>query len=307
MPVEKAYSDILSKLKRLIFPTLFLSNLEQVSWKTDNNDSGTYLKEIIENKQNGDIVINKTLLRQDVDLESTDETLFLFSRKHEGLTYSVGFFLKNDKIIPKKLKAFCYFLTEETTGLNFIIHAPFQLNNSRASIPRNQSNDWNESLVLKLAELAADFFPILKELNLNDDEITCVAPYKKAEFYNLFAPFYDKIKNLFLSEEILPSSNGEFTRKANSYWATAPNLPHLFTNEQLATLYNNRSAKWVFTSKGATNLQSADKELAEYIRDLTSSVIEPKAVLVKINHEFIQSQNIQWLHKLYEYLSERRV
>ena len=64
MPPEKAYSDILEKLKRLVFPTLFLSNLKEVSWKTEN-ESGEYLqkKEII--KKHNDIGLktaNKTLI-----------------------------------------------------------------------------------------------------------------------------------------------------------------------------------------------------------------------------------------------------
>ncbi|MEI6555780.1 MAG: DEAD/DEAH box helicase [Paludibacter sp.] len=313
MSAEKAYTDIVNKLKSLLYPTLFLSNLQEVSWKTDNNETGTYRKVIKETKQSGNIICEKIELLQQISLEPIVEKLWLFSRLFNEHAYSVGFFLdKHNKLIQKKLKAFCFFPTEETTELNFIIQAPFVLNNSRASIPKNQTNGWNENLVVKLAELSADSLVILKDLRLIDDNIIRIIPYKiPAEF---FSAFYEIIEQKFKTEELLPSLNGEYAMKENAYWAVEPDSAKLFSNEQLSLLVRNPNAKWVFPSIS----RSESTEIRDYIDggdERTWSYREPNLIKSNLDFEnkitnlinsiFIQKQSFEWLHKFYAYFDGR--
>lgn len=311
---NKAYSDILGKLKSLNYPILFLSSLQEVKW-TANGESGVYSQRIIGKiKDEGSITYKNLELSQQIGIETKKEKLVLFSRQIEGQihSYSVGFFLEKGKLKPKNLPAFCFFPTKETTYLNFIIHAPFLLTDSREGIKKD--DNWNKKSIKELAQLAADSLLILKDLKFIGDNIINILPYKESDFcqkdwYNrvtdksLFYPFYNKIKDKFLTESLLPAKDGEFSEKGHAYWAAAPNLTELFSNEQLALLVGDKDAKWVFTSLGYQQTQNVDKEKAAYISDITFSRPFPKDILGKINQEFTQKQSFDWLYKLYEYLT----
>ncbi|WP_026473112.1 DEAD/DEAH box helicase [Alkaliflexus imshenetskii] len=318
MPKEKAYSDILDKLKKLVFPTLFLSNLQEVIWQAENNEIGEYSKKGTKQKQAEDIIYEKVELNQQVGLKQTKENLFLFTRLTEehNLNYSIGYFLdENGKLIPKQYSAFCFFPTKETTNLNFILHAPFLLTDSREGIHR--SKEHNTKMVELLAQLSAESLLFLKDLKAISDDIIEIIPYKNIEYGNngFFDDFYFKIKEKLQTEEILPAKNETFANKQNAYWADSPDLANLFSNEQLAELVKNQNAKWVFVTIGRTK----DKEITDYIdggSERSWDRKEPQLIKSNMDFEnkiadlitsnFIKTQSNEWLHKFYEYLSERK-
>jgi hypothetical protein len=318
MPKEKAYSDILDKLKKLVFPTLFLSNLQEVKWQAENNEVGEYSKKQTKQKQTEDITYERVELIQQIGLKQTKENLFLFTRLTEehNLNYSIGFFLdENGKLIPKQYSAFCFFPTKETTNLNFILHAPFLLTDSREGIHR--SKEHNTKMVELLAQLSADSLLILKDLKIISDDIIEIIPYKSIDYGNdgFLDDFYFKIKEKLQTEEILPAKKGTFANKRNAYWADTPDLANLFSNEQLAELVKNQNAKWVFVSIGRTK----DKEITDYIdggSERSWDRKEPNLIKSNMDFEnkiadlitsnFIKTQSNEWLHKFYEYLSERK-
>ena len=302
---EKAYDEILEKLKKLVYPILFLNNLKRILWETEN-ERGEYLQEK-GNKQNfNNIDYRNIKLIQDIDNKMTSETILLFTSKAEikeqNHSYSVGFFLENNRLRPKQLPAFCFLPTKEITGLNFIIHAPFLLESSRAGIKENESD--NIKLINLLAKLSADSLLILKEMKLIEDNIINIIPYKQS--IELFLPFYEKIKQKFQTEELLPAKDGTFARKENAYWAFAPNMTKLFDNKQLAEL-TKEGSKWVFSKFGYQQTIGIDKEMAKYIEDLIDNPpLSPIKILSYINQNFIQNQTFEWLHKLYGYLAENK-
>ncbi|WP_278354071.1 MULTISPECIES: AAA domain-containing protein [Bacteroidota] len=316
MPVERAHSDILEKLKKLVFPTLFLSTLKEIKWKTAN-ETGEYTKSKSKTKKHNDISYEKVELYQQVGLSQTKEKLYLFSSStEENLNYTIGFFLnQKDRLTAKQYPAFCFFPTKETTNLNFILHAPFLLTDSREGIHR--SKEHNSTMVELLSQLAADSLSILKELNLIDDEILEIIPYKNIEYghENFFEIFYSAIKQVFKNEEILPAKGDFFVDKQNAYWADSPDLANLFSNEQLAELVGNEDAKWVFSTIGRTK----DKEITDYIDGgserswdrkepnlIKSSLDFENKIADLISSNFIKNQSNVWLHKFYEYLAERK-
>ncbi len=318
MPKERAYSDILDKLKKLVFPTLFLSDLQEVKWQAENNEVGEYTKKGTKQKQTEDIIYERVELNQQVGLKQTKENLFLFTRKTEehNLNYSVGYFLdEKGKLIPKQYSAFCFFPTKETTNLNFILHAPFLLTDSREGIHR--SKEHNTKMVELLAQLSADSLLILKDLKVFSDDIVEIIPYKNIDYGNdgFFDDFYFKIKEKLQTEEILPAKNETFANKRNAYWADSPDLANLFSNEQLAELVKNQNAKWVFVTIGRTK----DKEITDYIdggSERSWDRKEPNLIKSNMDFEnkiadlitsnFIKTQSNEWLHRFYEYLSERK-
>ena len=316
MSSEKAYSDILEKLKKLVFPTLFLSSLEEVKWKADT-ETGEYTKIIGKRKQANDIIYEKDELYQQIGLQQTKEKLYLFSRSiEENHSYSIGFFLdEKDKLTPKQFSAFCFFPTKETTNLNFILHAPFLLTDSREGIHR--SKEHNSEMVELLSQLTADSLLILKELKLINDDILEIIPYKNIEYghYDSFGDIFQKIKHTLKTEEILPAKDKSFAHKQNAYWADSPDLAALFSNEQLTELVKNQNAKWVFSTIGRTK----DKEITDYIDGgserswdrkepnlIKSSMDFENKIADLITSSFIKSQSNKWLHKFYEYLAERK-
>lgn len=318
MPKEKAYSDIIEKLKKLVYPTLFLSDLQEVKWHAENNEVGEYTKKRIKQEKADGIIYERIELNQQVGLEQTKEKLCLFSRLTEehNLNYSVGYFLyEKNKLMPKQYSAFCFFPTKETTNLNFILHAPFLLTDSREGIHR--SKEHNTEMVKLLAQLSADSLLILKDLKLINDDIIEMIPYKNINYGDdgFFDEFYFKIKEKLQTEEILPAKNETFASKRNAYWADSPDLANLFTNEQLADLVKNKNAKWVFSTIGRTK----DKEITDYIdggserswdrKDpnlIKSNMDFENKIADLITSDFIKNQSNEWLHKFYEYLSERK-
>ncbi|KQK24342.1 hypothetical protein AR438_17080 [Chryseobacterium aquaticum] len=316
MSAEKAYSDILEKLKKLVYPTLFLSNLQEIKWNADS-ETGEYTKKITKQNQTNDISYKKVELYQQIGLQQTKEKLYLFTRStNDNHIYSISYFLnEKNKLIPKQFTAFCFFPTKETTNLNFIIHAPFLLTDSREGIHR--SKEHNTEMVELLSLLAADSLLILKELKLINDDIIEIIPYKNIEYGHdgFFDDFHQKVRYAFKTEEILPAKGGEFVHKQNAYWADSPDLANLFSNEQLAELVKNQNAKWVFSTIGRTK----DKEVTDYIdggSERSWDRKEPNLIKANLDFEnkiadlitsdFIKNQSNEWLHKFYEYLSERK-
>ena len=301
MSAEKAHSDILEKLKKLVFPTLFLSNLQEVKWKADS-EIGEYTKKNIKQKQADDITYEKVELYQQIGLNQTKEKLYLFNRcTEENHSYSIGFFLDEKKqLTSKQFSAFCFFPTKETTNLNFIFHAPFLLTDSRESIKRFENH--NTEMCKLLSQLAADSMLILKDLKLINDGIIKIIPYKEPDNDDFFASFYETIKEKFETEELLPATN-EYVEKENAYWAEDNPVLNLFSDEQLSFLIDEENAKWVFRSF-VRNQTRKDEELRDYIESCTNNWYEMSDLLKSINADFIETQSDEWLHKLYEYLSK---
>lgn len=301
MSAGKAHLDILEKLKKLVLPTLFLSNLQEVKWNADN-ETGEYTKKGNKQKQTDDITYEKIELYQQIGLNQTTEKLYLFSRSTEdNHSYSIGFFLnEKNKLTPKQLSAFCFFPTKETTNLNFIIHAPFLLTDSRESIKRFENH--NTKMCKLLSQLAADSMLILKELKLINDDIIKIIPYKEPDKDDFFASFYETIKEKFEIEELLPAKN-EYAEKENAYWAEDNPVLNLFSDEQLALIIDEENAKWVFRSF-VRNQTKKGEDLRDYIESCTNNWYEMSYLLKRIDADFIESQSDEWLHKLYEYLSK---
>ena len=249
-PPDKAFNDIAGKLRGLDCPILFLSNLKEVYFNINGNED-FYEKEILETKTFSDITAELVTLYQ----LSNTLRLWLFSRKYEGRNYSVGYFFgENNKLIPVKKSAFCFFPTKLDTNLNFIIHAPFLLTSSREGILSGETH--NETLINQLAELAADSLMYLRDINLIDDGILDIIPLREIDF-NVndqisFKPFYFAVKTKMQSEKLLPTRTGYVSRK-NAYWADRIKLNEIFSDEQLGAIVENPNAAWVFKSIGERN------------------------------------------------------
>ena len=337
----EAYSDISDKLRNLNFPLLFLSDLRYIKFEFDNV-IGLYEKSVKNNYTFGNIQAEHICLTQKKGDDIYDEELWLFSQMDDyQRKYSVGFFLDQEcqkHLRPVTVPAFCFFPTKEVTGLNFIIHAPFLLTDSREGIRAGVAH--NDRMVQLLAELSAKSIVCLKTIGIKescrfiDDSIFDIIPYDKGKFSDIkdkskisFMPFYNSIQETFQSEEILPSGDG-YVSSENAYWASVSTLTKLFSNQQLADICDNPLAGWVFMSLGRDNLQDADKTKCLYIDSLVKTNLNEEAIIngrkrntfynryssnsqsiepIKgITPQFIEKQSLEWLIAFYQWLSESK-
>ena len=312
---QRAEREIADKLAKLIQPTLFLNHLTEVSYEHGTN-SGGYRKDILETHDFDDIRAELIKLVQinngTTQLQKPAQKFWLFTRSvrivNDQVDISVGFLLDREKLSPAPLyNAFCFFPTKEKTGLNFIVQAPFLLTESRENI--RAADFRNIAMIKKLAELAADSLEILSGLGLIDDGILNVIPFDRAVFSDpsdkdqiSFRPFYDEIKTKFKHAAILPIGDGLCVESVNAYWSKTTVLNQLFDNERLQLLMENPSAAWAFRSISEKHVGGA--ALNRYVREIVADSFEDENLLPRLNEKFIEQQPIEWLRKLYRYLTE---
>lgn len=328
---EEAYADISEKLRSLDYPLLFLSNLKDIEFEV-SGILGLYGKNVEEKLYfEGTTAEFIRLTQNDGDNRDDlyDNTLWLFTRDDgNDHTYSVGYFVDGEgHLIPKTHSAFCFFPTKEVTGLNFIIHAPFLLTDSREGIRAGVQH--NIDMVELLSKLAADSLTYLRDIGLSkkrllvDDDIFDIVPYDEDGFTEVgskksisFKPFYSAIHEAFESEAIIPSMDG-YVASEDAYWAFVPRIAELLSNEQLAVLAKNDSAKWVFTTFGRQDTLRKNKSLTDYIDGVISVWLDEEDILKGWSHEdgrtydgvtasFIEAQPIKWLHSFYKWIAETK-
>lgn len=336
---DEAYSDISDKLKNLSFPLLFLTNLKDIEFEFCNMH-GLYGKKVEETINLDGTIVEHLILTQNAGNESYDEDLWLFSRLGEyERRYSVGFFMdKEGHLRPVNEPAFCFFPTKEVTNLNFILHAPFLLTDSREGIRAGVAH--NNKMIKRLADLAADAMEYLRDIGVKkskrliDDNIVEIIPVDKDDFSNpvdkrkvSFLPFYESIKKKFEVTELIPTVD-DYVMPENAYWAAVPQLALLFSNEQLGEITENEDAQWAFISLGRDEVQRNNKALFSYIEDLVKTNLNEDAIIngrsrefyynrvlgakqalesVKgITAAFIEKQEIAWLHEFYKWLFETK-
>lgn len=313
---KEAYEDIKEKLSNLIFPNLFLNNLEAITYNC-SGEGGVFKKEILtEGKFDG---IVAQLIKVTKGQEKDADKIWLFSRTDDNYRYSVGYFLDaNGRVIAADTPytAFCFFPTLVTTNLNFIIHAPFLLTDNREGIMAGDEH--NKKMITDLAILAADGIECLCKIGggsrkrLVDDEILEVVPFQESLFSSendrskvSFMPFYTEIRDRFQSKRILPIRNG-FTTTDKAYWGDTEDIPKLISDEQLSQLLETE-AHFVFVSKGRNStLHNATSGKGKYIDSIVYDKISEDDIYRQITAEFIEKQDEKWLIKLYRYILEGR-
>lgn len=330
---EEAYRDISEKLRNLSFPLLFLSKLKNIEFEFETV-LGLYGKEVVSTRLLDDTIAEHIRLTQNNGDDLYDENIWLFSRLDASdRRYSVGFFLNEQgQLRPVNEPAFCFFPTKEVTNLNFIVHAPFLLTDSREGIRAGVPH--NDIMLQLLADLAADAIIYLRDIGIEcsvrliTDDIVNMIPIDPEKFSDpadkrkvSFLPFYKSIQNKFASDSLLPSADGYVASK-DAYWAAVPQLTSLFSDPQLALICENPDANWVFVSLGRDEVQRNNKALFAYLEalvrtNLTEDVIingrsrgfysrQQVEVIKGISASFIEAQPMEWLHIFYKWLSETK-
>lgn len=292
---------------------------------------GTYQKIIEKTKIFSDTKAELLSLKHDIDGVLTEEKLWIFSRENDNLTYSVGFGIEGDKLVPKSDYAYCYFQTKEETHLNFIIHAPFLLTPDRQHLKDGEKH--NTQMITLLAELAADSMVYLRDIgketghNLISDDILKIVPIKSEDFYiqrqqynyylrknetiiigqKTFEPFYNQILNKFESEKILPSIEG-YTSANNAFWAEDTDLIKLFPDKNLSKIVNKDEAHWIFRSLRRAGVSDERREWIDKIIS-PEHCLNENYFLQNISASFCEEKfqnDFNWVLSFYEWLDSAK-
>lgn len=313
---DEAYENISVKLQSLVFPQLFLNNIEEISF-TIGEKHGQYTKQVRSSNIFGKTTIEdiRLVYKDHKTGEIREDLLWLCSRKSDSENrYCVGFF-HNSKgcLSPKDYPAFCFFPTKEKTGLHFIIHAPFLLTDSREGIQAGEQH--NRVMVQNLASLAAESLVLLRNIGLSQNKkiigknLFSVIPYKEDDFVELdnrdtisFKPFYLEILEILKKEEILPTVDG-YVEAENAFWANMSQTSDVFSDKQLQKLENNKNAKWIDIGSGYQSCRTSNYSLFRFlVFDLDLTWKADDTLLEQIDASFIAEQSKEWLLSFYKYI-----
>lgn len=315
VPAKTAYEDIKEKLYNLIFPNLFLNNLEEITYEC-YGDKGVFKKKTLSETVIGNI--SAQLLR--ITKGSTDNTdkMWLFSRTDkDNYKYSVGFFTDKKGVLSapeRQYSAFCFFPTLVTTNLNFVIHAPFLLTDNREGIMAG--NEHNKKMIANLAQLAADGIECLCNMSngsnsrIVDDGLLDVIPLQENVFAAetdrskvSFMPFYRAIKEKLQEASVLPTRDG-YTTMAKAHWGDTEDIPNLISDEQLSSLLG-KETHFVFVTKGRNSTMHF-RDIGRYIDSIVNDSFDENDIYRSITAKFIEKQGDEWLILFYRYILEGR-
>jgi hypothetical protein len=169
---EVAFREIAGRLMNLgVTNFLFLKNIEEVEWSTEENHSGVYLKA----SKALDIHNSRVELLSKIDQSEDFEEWLVFDRpvsETEASKVEVAFKIERtsdgrDYIAPVKgAKLASFFLTEKITWLNFIVQGPYETTPARDNV--NFGDEWNKKLITETATLVEEAITRVKEMGLLD-------------------------------------------------------------------------------------------------------------------------------------------
>ena len=324
------YAEIKNRLEKLKMPTLFLSTLSKVEFvcKTGSSQdgpscgddsSGEYSidEDIISRKTfNADetrprttvkILHNKKILNGG---EKFNDNLVMFSRgAAPSKKCCLCFKLDADgKIAPLNgFDAFCFFPTQHHTGLPFLVHAPFQLNDAREMLC--EDSEHNRTLVDDLRNLFADSFVYLERIwkitnhRYYDDGLLDLLPLHRNETQPVkeFESFFinesanpailkpdHPILRAFQTESVLPTGDG-YTAKAHANFAETAWIIDAFPTTALRILLDDENADWAFPSTRKDKSGSADKGKSSFVEQTVCRTVDSTFIRKRLSEEIIRN------------------
>ncbi|MEE0947223.1 MAG: leucine-rich repeat protein [Bacteroidales bacterium] len=316
---QEAYIDIKNKLKHIKNPSLFLNNIQLISWK-DTNEEKThiYKKEMLSQSIIGDIKCDFLELSN----YENSKQLYLFSKQidfkeHGSHNISVGYFLENGEINTRiRPKIHCFFPTKDTLNLPIVMHAPFLLTDSRQNIKENE--EINKYLIKELSILAAEALPLLRDIGIENkktlinENILDIVPLSETNRYHWYSNketetillnldlFFNSYLDIIKSEELILGRNNEYLSVEQCRIANPINIQDFFSDEQLCLLTQDDNLSFVFPNISSKNEEKYDYLVEELDIEIISS--EDIADYIKENTEFMQNQEDKWLHRFYSFL-----
>lgn len=141
---------------------------------------------------------------------------------------------------PTKLSVF--FETEESTGLRFVVHGPFQLTDNRANIKREDA--WNRRLVEEIGQAVASALPSFRDRGLLRISALGMLPNGTDDIPAAFIAIRDSIIAEFDRTPLLPAAEGGHILKSSAVRGSAE-MRALIGDAGLARFLGQASYRWL--------------------------------------------------------------
>lgn len=322
---DGSFHEIEQKLLKLENPLLFLPKLKMVSVFVNDKLFKVFRKECSGQCNENTFCYSSVAIITEQDDNRLTKYSHVFDRTtdpHKGLKISVAFPCDKNGcpiVSDEERKTYCYFPTYEKSGLSFDINAPFLLTENRENIKREE--EWNLKNINDLAELACDALLFLcSEKKVINDNIFDIVPTDKSLFFNkkneptsLFHTFYTKLAD-FLKKANVFWADGEYINSRQTRFAAEKSIEKLFDSVLLSNLFCDKaeeSRRWAFSTLHIGNNSEENVKIRrklDYIEEhsLVSSHVSAQRIAENITDTFIESQEINWLKRLYTFFGSHK-
>lgn len=132
-------------------------------------------------------------------------------RENDARHYSVKIAMRvNDggDIVPETspTRLAVFFETEDSTGLHFVVHGPFQLTDNRANIKRD--DQWNTRLIGEVSTLLAESLPDLRDRGMIKRSFLEVMPNASDDLPEPWRPLLAAVVDAFHANALVPAHSG---------------------------------------------------------------------------------------------------
>lgn len=196
---------------------------------------------------------------------------------------------------------FVYFPTERDTRLGFLIQGPYRTTLARDNIASDDT--WNKELIVETATLVVETMHRLKEMDLLTVSLLESLPVRVEDFAesSLFHPIFDKVREAFMNEELLPANDCTYASAQNAKMGSGDAIRDLLNHRQLGDLmHSSHELKWLFSE--ITLDRTPD--LWHYLKDeLKIEEVDPEMFARRLSEQFLEQQSDEWFIEFYKFLS----
>jgi len=320
VPAKSAVQEIGNAIKKLGIRTmLFLRHIGEIKWTLPDGKSGHFIRSVETLPGHEDARKVEVL-----DHVGSTEEWQIFQQccavqdagKAHDVTVEAAYLVKaGDVTRASDTELVVYFPTEKKTELGFLIQAPFKTTKARDNI--KSDDPANRQMIEALAKLTASSLEKLRDLGLLSVASYNALPLRGQDFPvgSLFRPIYDKVREAFQTQRLLPAHGGGFVCASKAKLARGKELVELFSPEQLGTLFGKEKLAWldssITESGSAANLHTylIGKKISSWsneweLEPLKEGIeVTPQDIASKLMPYFFGQQSIEWLIRFVIYAS----
>ena len=302
---KEVFTLISKKLENIGLKTLlFLKNIEEIKWQTPSS-SGQCSKssESFQGMPNARkvVLLSSTVTEEYIIIEKPIEI------EGKNLKVEIAYKLSKDKsdkeiIIPEPdSKLVVFFQTGRVTYLNFVIQGPFKTTPDRVDIPLE--DEQNKKILEETGNLVAESLSIIKDLGYLDTNFLSILPLSSdlAEREQIYLVIYKKVKEKFLSEKLLPTSDDTYIKAGDALLARGKELTEFLNSNDIQNLFSKQN--WLDTNI----TYDKTRELRDYlINELGVIEVDFESFARKITVEFLQTKSDEWMIDFYRRLLDQQ-
>ncbi len=294
---SESYNDILSTLKTMSNPLLFLNNIVQIIWETDNGENGGWNKSELASQ---DVNLSTFKVNCKKNRLGENDYKLCICKNIADSSQCVTIVYNSDEegnIYPRKESGrnlYCFFpLVEQILSLPFVIHAPFLLTENREQIKKTES--WNRLIFETVSDILAEIPCLLSQLRLHNDSFLNLIPIKKVD-YPLFdySRYIERLLNVLNESSVFYTRIDRYVKGTQLRIPSNETLTNVFSEEKMQVLFPEETLFW--SAYPFYNYQENFLLKHKIIKKHTSL----ENILVRISEEFMSNQPKEWVSSLYE-------